>query len=78
MRAGALRRRVLVGAVAIIGINLLLGPGTPSLAVQTARPVEFRITERLRVGEVAERVTCASKIGRSVRWPWIGGTRRLR
>jgi hypothetical protein len=36
---------------------VLVGPGTPPLAAQPARPVEFRVTERLRVREVAERVT---------------------
>jgi hypothetical protein len=57
MRARALRHRLLAGAAAIIGVSVLVGPGTPPLAAQPARPVEFRITERLRVGEVAERVT---------------------
>ena len=57
MRARALRRRLLAGAAAIIGVSVLVGPGTPPLAAQPARPVEFRVTERLRVGEVAERVT---------------------
>jgi hypothetical protein len=57
MRAGALSRRRLAGAVAIVGVSLLVGPGTPLLAATTTRPVELRVTERLRVGEVAERVT---------------------
>ena len=57
MRAGALRRRLLAGAGAIIGVSLLVGPGVPPLAAQTTRPVELRVTQRLRVGEVAERVT---------------------
>jgi hypothetical protein len=57
MRARALRRRLLADAAAIVGISVLVGPGTPPLAAQTARPVEVRVIERLRVGEVAERVT---------------------
>jgi hypothetical protein len=57
MSAGALRRRLLAGAGAIVGVSLLVGSGTPPLAAQTTRPVELRITERLRAGEVAERVT---------------------
>jgi hypothetical protein len=57
MRAGAFRRRLLAGAAAIVGVSLLVGPGTPLLAAQTVRPVELKVTERLRVGEVAERVT---------------------
>ena len=57
MRAGARRRRRLAGAVAIVGVSLLVGPGAPLLAATTTRPVQFRVTERLRVGEVAERVT---------------------
>jgi hypothetical protein len=58
MRAGALRRRRLAGAVAIVGVSLLVSrPGAPLMAATTTRPVELRVTERLRVGEVAERVT---------------------
>jgi hypothetical protein len=57
MRAGALRRRLLAGAVAIVGVSLLVGPGTPPLAAQTTRPIDFKVTKRLRIGEVAERVT---------------------
>ena len=56
MRARALRRRLFAGAMAIVGVSVP-GPGTPALAAQPARPVEVRVTERLRVGEVAERVT---------------------
>jgi hypothetical protein len=47
----------LAGAVAIVGFSLLVGPGAPLLAATTTRPVQFRVTERLRAGEVAERVT---------------------
>ena len=65
MRAGARRRWLVGGAVAILGLGLLMWPGTTPLAARTGGAIELRVTARLRIGEVAERVTLCIQ-GRTV------------
>jgi hypothetical protein len=58
VQAGAGGRRLVAGALAIVGVSLLVSSATALLAAaQTSRPVELRIIGRLRAGEAAERVT---------------------
>jgi hypothetical protein len=57
MTAGGLRRRLITGAVAMLGAGLLAGPGAVPLAAQTTRPVELTVTARLTAGKVTERTT---------------------
>jgi hypothetical protein len=57
MTARARRRRLVTGAVAMLGAGLLVGPGAVPLAAPTTRPVELTATARLTVGKVAERTT---------------------
>jgi len=57
MTAGGLRRRLVTGAVALLGAGLLVSPGAVPLATPTTRPVEFNVTARLTAGKVAERTT---------------------
>ncbi len=57
MTAGGRRRRLVTGAVALLGAGLLVGPGAVPLAAPVTQPVELTVTARLTAGKVAERTT---------------------
>ncbi len=57
MTARGRRRRLVTGAVAMVGAGLLAGPGAVPLAAPATRPVELTVTARLTAGKVAEQTT---------------------